>query len=282
MSTLPGGLIAFGPNTNCTLDLCPLEASIFRYRPSVPANSIFIGIFGLCLIAHTIQGVLTRSWGFMACMVAGCVLEIAGYAGRIVLYDNPFSFNGFLAQISNIYHLDRSISRFDPRVFYWMFIPCDIISLILQAVGGAFSATGTTKKDVDTGVDISLAGLIFQVITLVLFCLLFTDYLLLCRKSNLARSGMTKAMTVFLTFLFLSILFVLIRCTFRIVELHEGYFSHFFRQEGGFIGLESAVMCAAVICLNIGHPGKILTTRTGKRSEPQSLFSIELNDGATL
>lgn len=121
-----------------------------------------------------------------------------------------------------------------------MFIPCDIVSLILQAVGGAFSATGSTKKDVDTGVDISLAGLIFQVITLVLFCVLFADYLLLSRKSNFARPGMTKAMKVFLTFLFLSILLVLIRCTFRIVELHQGYFSHFFRQEGEFIGLESA------------------------------------------
>lgn len=35
----------------------------------------------------------------MAFMIAGCLSEIIGYAGRIVMYNNPFSFSAFMVQI---------------------------------------------------------------------------------------------------------------------------------------------------------------------------------------
>ena len=50
-------------------------------------------------------------------------------------------------------------SRFPPVLFYWVFIPCDVISLILQAAGGAMSASSNGENE--TGVDIALAGLSF-------------------------------------------------------------------------------------------------------------------------
>lgn len=100
MSRLPNGLISFGPDANCTLDTCPLEASILRYQPSIPANAVFAGVFGLSLIIHAFQGIRMRTWGFMASMIAGCILEIIGYVGRFIIHDNPFDFNGFLMQIS--------------------------------------------------------------------------------------------------------------------------------------------------------------------------------------
>lgn len=98
--TLPGGMIAFGPLANCTLDLCPIEYSILRYQPNIPANAIFIAVFGLSLLVHTYQGVRSKTWGFAASMVSGCILEIVGYAGRLIIHENPFAFGGFLMQIS--------------------------------------------------------------------------------------------------------------------------------------------------------------------------------------
>lgn len=99
MSRLPHNLISFGPDANCTLDICPLEASLLRYRPSLPVNSLFIAIFGLSTVVHLAQGFRTRSWGFMASIVCGNLIEIVGYAGRILLQDNPFVFSGFVMQI---------------------------------------------------------------------------------------------------------------------------------------------------------------------------------------
>lgn len=91
--------IAFGPMSNCTLDLCKLEWSVFRYLPNIPANATFLAMFGLLMIAHVAQGIRYKAWTYMACMVAGCGLELAGYAGRIMLHDNPFDFNAFLVNL---------------------------------------------------------------------------------------------------------------------------------------------------------------------------------------
>ncbi|KAH6894455.1 RTA1 like protein-domain-containing protein [Thelonectria olida] len=279
MATLPNGLVTFGPNANCTLDLCPLEASLLRYRPSIPANVVFICVFGLSMLLHVWQGWRTKTWGFMSCMISGCILEIIGYIGRLIVYNNPFDFNGFLMQIicitvapvffcSAIYvllsqvinYVDASISRIKPQAFYWFFIPCDVVSLVLQAVGGALSCVGSTKHDVEIGENISLAGLIFQVITLVIFISLFADYVWRAKKSS-SEYRLDKTMLIFLSFLFFSTFFILVRCAYRIVELQEGYFSAIFRDEPLFIALESCIMCVAVVLLNLGHPGKVFAKK---------------------
>lgn len=134
--------------------------------------------------------------------------------------------------------VDASLSRIKPHFISWIFIICDIISLILQALGGALSVVSTTKEDIDRGVDISLAGLIFQVVTLVTFCALFADYLISCRKLQSFKE-IWHTMGFFLSSMFVSIVLILLRCAYRIAELQNGYFSELFREETLFIALES-------------------------------------------
>lgn len=98
--SLPNGLISYGPNANCTLDLCPIQYSLYQYRPSLPVNAVFAGLFGLAFILHVAMSISYREWGFMTCMALGCIDEAVGYGGRIMMYQNPFSFTGFLMQIS--------------------------------------------------------------------------------------------------------------------------------------------------------------------------------------
>ncbi|KAK0713416.1 parasitic phase-specific protein PSP-1 [Lasiosphaeria miniovina] len=264
--------IAFGKNANCTLDVCPVSASILEYQPSIPGNAVIIGLFGLALLIHVAQGAVWRSWTFMICMVLGCVDEMIGYAGRIMLNTNPFSFNAFVIQVvcittapvffcSSIYvlltrtinNLDRSLSRFNPKFFVWIFIPCDIFSLILQAAGGALSSVqaGTGNK---AGVRLSMVGLAFQVVTLVIFVGLFVDYV--ARYVHKSKGApLPSRIKIFLSFLLLSILFILVRCVYRIDELSDGYDGPLIHDEKLFVGLESVMMLLAVFCLNIAHPG---------------------------
>ncbi|KAH7020890.1 RTA1 like protein-domain-containing protein [Microdochium trichocladiopsis] len=277
---LPNGLITYGPNANCTLELCKAEWSVVGYQPNVPANAFFLAAFAASALIHLAQGIFywrkgRPTWGFTTVIVTGCLDEIVGYIGRLLLHDNPFSFGAFLMQIicvttapvffcaaiyvtlsQTIYFIDPSKSRFDPRWFYWVFIPCDIISLVLQAAGGAMSSVSTTEAAVNRGVDISLAGLVFQVVTLVAFSALFIDYLWSCgflgalfggkakraaagEKAAAAERSFPRPLRLFLVFLFLATLFIFIRCAYRVKELSEGYFSEFFREETLFIVLES-------------------------------------------
>jgi hypothetical protein len=139
---------------------------------------------------------------------------------------------------SSIIRTDLSISRFNPKLFYWVFIPADVVCLILQATGGALSATGSTIKNVNTGVDISKAGLILQVIVLTLFLCLFVDYLISYHRKH--KQGMSKRMRLFLAFMFFAAILILTRCIYRIVELKDGYFGPNFRHQPEFIALEGA------------------------------------------
>jgi hypothetical protein len=138
----------------------------------------------------------------------------------------------------SIIAVDRSLSRFDPRFFYWVFIPFDIVSLILQAVGGGISVVSTNSNDTTRGVNISLGGLCLQVVTLVVFVAMFADYLIRVSRTSHWKSS-PRTLKIFLAFLFLSIIFIFIRCCYRIKELSKGYFDPFFREEAPFIGLES-------------------------------------------
>ena len=135
--------------------------------------------------------------------------------------------------------VDPSISRVKPRFISIFFIIVDIISLILQALGGALSVVSTAQEDIDVGVDISLAGLIFQVVTLIGFVALFADYIISCRRKLQSFQEIRHTMGFFLLCLFICIILILLRCAYRIAELQEGYFSELFREEDLFIALES-------------------------------------------
>ncbi|KAH6638426.1 parasitic phase-specific protein PSP-1 [Boeremia exigua] len=281
MATEDVMLISFGPLSNCTLELCDLEWSAFGYLPNIPANATFLAVFGLLLVLHLVQGVRYKEWAFMSCVIAGCCLEIAGYVGRIMLHANPFDFNAFLVNLvpitvapvffcAAIYvqltrvinHTDPSKSRLNPRLITYIFIPCDITSLVLQGAGGALSAGAMSEEGTVVGVNVSKAGLIFQVVTLVFFIALSIDYLLALKRSH-KKSGakLERALKILMACLSVATILILVRCVFRIYELKNGYFSPAFRDEETFIAFESVFMCVAVACLNGGHPGRIFHTR---------------------
>jgi hypothetical protein len=77
---------------SCTLETCPLSLSYWGYRPSLPANALFLALFALSTILFIGQGVLSRRFlGFTIAMVSGCALEVIGYVGRVMSHRNPFA-----------------------------------------------------------------------------------------------------------------------------------------------------------------------------------------------
>lgn len=78
---------------------CFVYRSIFKYRPSLAANSLFIALFGISGAIHGFQGFKHRQWLFAGLMVIGCMCEMIGYGGRITMYNDPWSFQGFIMQI---------------------------------------------------------------------------------------------------------------------------------------------------------------------------------------
>jgi RTA1 like protein len=140
-----------------------------------------------------------------------------------------------------IYQVAKYISpgsaRFAPVLFYYIFIPCDITSLVLQATGGALSSTSNGSNQ--TGVNIALAGLCFQVVTLVVFIVAAVDYAILSRGVWMLHKPPMRFL-VFCAALALATILILVRCCYRVYELSEGYSrnSIALRDQSLFDGLE--------------------------------------------
>lgn len=67
----------------------------------------------------------------------------------------------------NVNYLGPEYFRVSPKLYYYLFITCDLISLTLQATGGAMS--NNSKGSSQAGVNIAITGLSFQVFTLTVF-----------------------------------------------------------------------------------------------------------------
>lgn len=95
------------------------------------------------------------------------------------------------------------------------------------------TSSGTNQ----TGVNLALAGLGFQVFTLVVFSGLYIDYLIRYYRSGPAAS-LGLRLKLFFGFVGLAIALTLARCAYRVDELSEGYDGPLISDEGLFIGLE--------------------------------------------
>jgi hypothetical protein len=99
------------------------------------------------------------------------------------------------------------------------------------------SATSNGKSQ--AGVDIALAGLIFQVITLTFFVICVVDYAWRSRQIWTKRNFSAR-FNIFAMAVSLATTLILIRCCYRVYELSEGYSrdSEALREEPLFNGLE--------------------------------------------
>jgi hypothetical protein len=48
----PPNVVVFGPGANCTLAICPVEISVYGYRPSLAANISFIALYAVAAVIH--------------------------------------------------------------------------------------------------------------------------------------------------------------------------------------------------------------------------------------
>lgn len=79
---------------SCTIDTCPIEYSVYGYRPSLAASGALIALYTICMGIQVVMGLHYKTWWFMICMVLGCLVEILGYAGRILYWQDPWAQSG--------------------------------------------------------------------------------------------------------------------------------------------------------------------------------------------
>lgn len=284
----------------CTLEICPIDSSYYAYRVSLAANATFCALFALSLIGYLAVSAFTWKRSFRSdhmftfAMSAGTFLEILGYVGRLMSWDNQWSEDGFLMQIvcltiapafmaGGIYLCLRRIvmafgsenSRLKPKLYTRIFIPCDVLSLLLQAAGGGYaSARYNAKLDATVGNNIMIAGLAFQVATLFTFMLFSLDFAIRTwrRNRSMGSSSLDQSphmvelrsslrFRAFLVALALATILIFWRSVFRVAELAEGWSGDLIKRQDLFIAFEGVMVVVAVLALNVAHPAFCFATK---------------------
>ena len=68
-----------------------------------------------------------------------------------------------------------NVSRFKPRTYQICFIISDVVAVLMQATGGALSSIATDFSTLHLGIHIMIAGLAWQVASIIVFILVSID-----------------------------------------------------------------------------------------------------------
>ncbi|TIA28363.1 RTA1-domain-containing protein [Aureobasidium pullulans] len=306
----------------------PLQRTAYGYVPSLAAGIVYCVLFGLSMFFHVFQAIKTRAlWNLV--FAIGCLTEVLGWAARSWSNECPYNANAFLMQIctliigpystlllridpvltfytaptfftAGIYVIlgrmiaiaGPGVSPIGPTWYLWIFCTVDVISLVIQAVGGGSAAVAfnsTPPGNTKVGTNIMVAGIDFQLASVVIFSVLF--FLFLYRaavKLSLPAFKNDKDMKLLVLVTSFSILLIIMRSIYRTVELAGGWSGHVIETERYFLALDGAPMAALVIAFNILHPGVLINRvmahngvsmaeKPSKRSSKSSNHDIPLS-----
>lgn len=165
-----------------------------------------------------------------------------------------------LSRIITLYN--PSLARLSPRTISLTFMTSDFLSLVLQAAGGAIADTADDPHLKRAGIDVMIAGLLLQAISLFVFLGVALEFLARVHRHGAERGSPEKQAVrsralfkAFMGALLLATLAILARSIFRAAELWEGFEGKLWNSETDFLVLDGAMIALAVLLLSALHPG---------------------------
>lgn len=251
---------------------------------------------------------MTRSWYIFPTAVLAGILEIMGWMARFKSSENVYLTWAFEMQITCtilgptpllaayfmilgyiIDILGPSYSRLSPKLYSIIFCTGDIVSLIVQGVGGGIAAAAFGRgKDPEQGGHIMLGGILFQMFCLIIFTLCFVEcfYRYFTNKpvapnsglddalmKSAARRRMSKNVKLMIVGLTFTIAVILVRSIYRTLELIDGWTGRIITTQLYFNVMDGAMIVLAMYSLNFIHPGFLLK-RQKNRDEMLRLNSV--------
>lgn len=268
------------------------------YFPRIGGNVVIDTIYFVLLVIHVILWLLAKDMFFPVCFVVGCALEYIGFFGRVMGHYLPYTLSWFMIQsigitiapiffMAGIYNsfgemipaYGEKYSVLKPATYKKIFIVSDAISLIFQAGGGGVAAyLASANNPSQAGEYIMLGALAFQVLSMSIYiCLVLIFF---CRVRNSVKSGGTlidrysymrnaKFFKAYVWGIFISTIFVYIRCIYRVAEMSHGVNGPLTRNENWFLIFDASMVICGVTVLTCTYPGAALGKGYFSRFYPQ-------------
>ncbi|KAJ7864225.1 RTA1 like protein-domain-containing protein [Mycena olivaceomarginata] len=265
------------------LVLYGISTSYDFYSPvSIPILLIIRRFQSSMLDKQRISVCATVWWLFPTAVLCG-LGELIGWSGRLWSSLAPTADTPFTIQISTtiialtpllaatfmimsriVERLGASYSRLTPKWYTILFLPCDIIALVVQGVGGGMASTATDLDGANVGANVMLGGIAFQFAVIVVFTVFALDFTQRyirdrpVRAEEFPRGFLTPRLKTMLGALAFSTTVLVIRSIYRLIELSGGWTGRIIRTEVYFNVLDGGMVTLAIFTLNFVHPGLFL------------------------
>jgi len=174
---------------------------------------------------------------------------------------NAFAYMIF-ARIVHFYSPTRKVWFFSPSILALVFVTLDIVSFVVQLIGGGMAGPGSSTESQKKGLDLYMGGIGMQEAFIVLFLGLIVkfhrDQLQAERVGRLTAEKMRWRWLIWA--LYGCLLAITIRIIYRLVEFSAGLGASnpLPSNEPLLYVLESAPMWLATLVWNIVHPGRFI------------------------
>jgi len=263
----------------------------YGYVPKEWIPILFVVLFSISATIHAAQALHTPLWWLFPTVCTAGILEIIGWSARLWSRSNPYAKTPYLMQIVStiigptplvaanfimlseiIRRLGQQYSRLSAKWYSIIFVSCDMIALVVQAVGGATASTATNNdKNPATGGHIMLGGIVFQMLSITIYMALASEFILRYLHDRPLRATyqpvklhfIDMKVTLMISGLTLSSVLIYIRPVYRTIELAGGWKGRIIQTERYFDWLDGGMIVLAMFVVNVFHPGLLLEERVG-------------------
>ncbi|KAL8745039.1 MAG: hypothetical protein Q9190_002787 [Brigantiaea leucoxantha] len=272
----------------------PANPPTYGYTPSLAAGILFSTLFLLLTLTHSAQLLLSRRYWLLV-FILGCIGETLGWAARTWAHYCPYADIAFEMQISTLIFspaffaagiyivlgyiiriFGPGTSMLSPKQYLWVFCSVDFVTLLLQAIGGgiASAADDDQPDELETGTNIMIVGIVFQLASNVVFAgffaralvstyrpgkgLLNLEDLALRSRSGRVPATTTKRLRILCAATTVSTLCLIARGVYRSIELIQGWRGYLILTQRYFIGLDGSLMVIAVAVFAVANPHWLL------------------------
>jgi len=248
-------------------------------------------------VIHLGQAIRFRMRWLLPTAVLAGIAEVLGWSARLWSSQNPPLSTPFTIQISCtiiaptplvaanfvilgmiIDKLGDHYSRLSTKWYIITFCSFDVISLVVQAVGGGMASTAATASGANLGGHIVLGGIVFQLVSLIIYVMCAGEFFLRffwdkpIRETLKEKSGdlVNTRMKIMIGALIFSTTCLFIRAVYRTIELADGWDGRIISTQIYFNVLDGAMVTLAFYTLNLAHPGVLLRDIYNPNTKPSS------------
>ncbi|OCH85658.1 RTA1-domain-containing protein [Obba rivulosa] len=261
--------------------------SPYNYVPTEWIAILYVVLFSITTLIHVGQAVRYRLWWLFVTVVLAGISEILGWSGRLWSSINPDLLSPFLMQITTtiiaptpliaanfimlgqlIRRLGSCYSRLSAMWYTIVFVSCDIVALIVQAVGGANASLAVQNgNSPNKGGHIMLGGIVFQMAAITVYMIFAAEFLVRYVLDKPFKRGdapavkaynLDKKKKLMLLELTISSVLIYIRSIYRTIELANGWTGVIISTQWLFNVFDAAMITLAMYSLNVLHPGLLL------------------------